>query len=509
MATINDTVSQAVRIGWWTRVFGGCVICGAPLEHPLHAGLKSLVRRSDVDAILFKYGLLHELEGGHLIDTYLLTIMDNANETLVSRLKLNVSGMWSSEQSLQLSRRTLEAKKRVVPVCKECNGVMTRAQSEALVVYHSLLQPLWFANHHIPYTDLRGCAVKSQNSNAKALEAIFTFFKLLPPKPSEMGKQVETSNVPMHSTSPPQRAEAVAQAEQNTGNERTETAGVSAAPENANDKILHILRQLSDKGKAKFPAKVQNTLNNSPFIDEKGTNYSVHGFSDGKIRLRNEATQAFLDPLSPKKAYKKLFRSDRDAITQKKTAATSSLVGESGLDDAADDSDILSVDNDAEFDSWLGEHTNPQWENDGLQQDVSLLAGGLAGSDSASAPTTPSSVATPPQLSQESKDDDSEIDLTDTAGYDDLGETMTGESSERIAAQQRKVNEYTGNMQWYLKDSEDIWMDFALIKIMSHLMQWGVTQNSRHRAVAIFWAARYMWDAFTPAEHKQELPFEM
>jgi hypothetical protein len=60
-----------------------------------------------------------------------------------------------------------------------------------------------------------------------------------------------------------------------------------------------------------------------------------------------------------------------------------------------------------------------------------------------------------------------------------------------------------------VKDSSDMWTQMCLVKIVSHLMQWGATQNSRHKAVAIFWAALYMWHAFLADSQRGEMPFEM
>eukprot|EP00961_Rhodomonas_salina_P286766 3875142-Rhodomonas_salina.1 len=69
---------------------GLCTVCGAPLQFPgkVESG-KSRVR-TDLDTLLFKYGLFNTLESGHLIDRYILDNVLSVDPMHISDSKLKI-----------------------------------------------------------------------------------------------------------------------------------------------------------------------------------------------------------------------------------------------------------------------------------------------------------------------------------------------------------------------------------------------------------------------------------
>eukprot|EP00961_Rhodomonas_salina_P059557 799922-Rhodomonas_salina.1 len=77
--------------------------------------------------------------------------------------------------------------------------------------------------------------------------------------------------------------------------------------------------------------------------------------------------------------------------------------------------------------------------------------------------------------------DDDDDDDDDDRGDDDEDDDDDGDNDD---------NEL---FTWELKSRATLWRDFAVLKTVSHLMQWGAHKQARHRALAIFWGAYYLW----------------
>ncbi len=61
-------------------------------------------------------------------------------------------------------------------------------------------------------------------------------------------------------------------------------------------------------------------------------------------------------------------------------------------------------------------------------------------------------------------------------------------------------------LHWKLQDKKTMWRNFALLKTISHLMQWGAHKAPRHRALAVFWSAYYLWNTFLTEEEQLSMP---
>lgn len=210
MSAINSAPTPLERIEWWVSCVGGCVICGSPMEYPVSTSSNVSRRRSDVDMLLFKNGLLLPMESGHLIDRYILDNATTAYDWLAteshwSAMKVKNTRRWDEEMNNTLLEHVEEARNRTVPVCRDCNVAMTNVQSEITTVFYGMLKPRWFVNNQIPYKELKATKSKATRSVAKVMEAVFVFLDLIPDSASVARGWVRFGQVDTSSRLPTQR----------------------------------------------------------------------------------------------------------------------------------------------------------------------------------------------------------------------------------------------------------------------------------------------------------------
>eukprot|EP00961_Rhodomonas_salina_P161329 2171738-Rhodomonas_salina.1 len=184
--TVQPNIHE--RRDWWYSCIGSCCVCGVPLQFPLGDEGHSLQQRTDVDTLLFQYGLLHAVDAGHLIDRYILDttrrfIKDGLGKGGLQRfhglhLKTGHDWLTSMHDFERLDSLIAQAERFTVPICHDCNMAMTKIESDIAVLFYSVLRPEYFDNERIPFEFLQ--QKRAHDSKAKQLQAIFIFTDMLP-----------------------------------------------------------------------------------------------------------------------------------------------------------------------------------------------------------------------------------------------------------------------------------------------------------------------------------------
>lgn len=58
------------------------------------------------------------------------------------------------------------------------------------------------------------------------------------------------------------------------------------------------------------------------------------------------------------------------------------------------------------------------------------------------------------------------------------------------------------------KSKPSMWVDYCVVKVVSHLIQWGAKKQWRHLALAIFWSAYYIWIACLHRRQQATMKYE-
>eukprot|EP00961_Rhodomonas_salina_P299607 3939066-Rhodomonas_salina.1 len=327
------------------------------------------------------------MENGHLIDRYILNNIRNiTSKDIPEEARLNIDTSWTVEDEIGVTKLADEADKNTVPVCRDCNILMTNVNSETVAVYYGLFRASWFKGNRVPIETL---STKSKKlSTAKMLEAVFLFFTLQPTPPV----QESDKNDPTLQTS---------------------------ATSNANDPPVVQDSTTMDERQKKRPMTLW--VNLLLPISEDGAPIKV---KFGPLR--------------------------------KKTAR-------------------------------------------GIKQHITSLPKQPADSGSGSDSDQASPNAAGSTRSKKGKEKSPKLNSV-IKGFQNLGvKASTSKNNNKTAEE--------GKLFWVLKTKEDLWRDTAIMKTVSHLMQWGAAKHPRHRALAIFWSAYYLWITFLVPSQQMEMPF--
>eukprot|EP00961_Rhodomonas_salina_P174530 2354123-Rhodomonas_salina.3 len=416
MSAFNVSISPMQRKEWWVSTLGRCTVCGGALEFPLTSSVSGhvmLLKHTHTSSLLFKYDLVSPMENGHLIDRYILNNIRNiTSKDIPEEAKLNIDTNWTVEDEIGVTKLADEADKNTVPVCRDCNILMTNVNSETVAVYYGLFRASWFKGQRVPIETL--VAKSKKMSTAKMLEAVFLFFTLQPKPPAQ-----EDDN--------------------------REPALETNATSDANDPPLVQTDSVDDRRKRVLEHMKKQTVTLTEANDFVGELVAVHfrghGTYEGQIGsiIQEDDKVFFVVTFSDGEVKKYSFRLIKQHIT--------SLLKQSALDDSSSDSD-----------------QNP----------------------SNAAASTRSKKG--PKLSRVIK------------GVRDLAVKGATANNKHQAAEE-------GKLFWVLKTKEDLWRDTAIMKTVSHLMQWGAAKHPRHRALAIFWSAYYLWITFLVPSQQMEMPF--
>eukprot|EP00961_Rhodomonas_salina_P297882 3937581-Rhodomonas_salina.3 len=440
MSAIYNVATLEERINWWTSSLGGCLVCGAPLQYPFEGEGRALTVKSDIETLLFKYGLANGMEAGHLIDRYVLNNILAVNDNHIRDLKLNVQSKWDKNDDVLLANMVEQALNFTIPVCRDCNMAMTKIQSNILTTFYGVLNPDWFNDGRIPFEHLK--KIGKRMSNAKVLEAIFVFFTLEPfasktEKFKSDLKRVADGKTTQHTE--------IADAD-DTGESLTTTTTHDSdhPPQNMSQEEVAAL----------LPVKTQKWL--GALVRKYFDNY---GFFWGKVQSVKYLSKS------------KIF------VYQ-----------------------VLYTDGDTED---LEEHELKMLHQDAMEH----------------------------ELPADIHDDIANMNLTATSSTE-YSTTATGSRGrseekqlmERLHKFRSKIKSHSPvstrklkqperstlhNLKWNLKAKALVWSDHCILKTVSHLMQWGANKQGRHRVLAVFWSAHYLWLSYLTPDEQGFMEFKI
>lgn len=488
----NADRENAPREDRWLSSLGGCITCGAPLYYPTQQENTILRKRSTTETLLFKYGLAQRMLEGSLLGNGLLEDIMVITPVKLKELNLRVDSMWSQNDSDTLERYVAHARESVFPTCHDCDSAGRQVGNEMTIMFYGMLKHAWFFDSTIPYSTTANMRVRPIISDAHALQAIFAFFTL---ESAEAGatdivKAVRKRlpgplGVRFNRPSREQRREQRAAAKGLVGKLVRSTMGTREYYGKATAAV-------TERGTSKPLLRIRYTDGSEQLVEP--------GFVE-KNMIQRSILPSAVTPLLDRMQV-------RIGSSGSGGGGLSGLLGLTSASVAAEDENDSS---DSEEDD---NNTNNQIQlipSDPLTPafaDPSTLA-------SHSAPHP--SLSTPGVLSGPTKQDATET-RTRSGSWGSLLDAINFVSDKSKAGNKTETDDaetlqekrlYKKTLRWRLKTKIEIWRDYCVLRTISHLMLWGSTKHGRHRILAVFWSAYYLWIRFVSEEDQGNMEFRV
>lgn len=495
---------------WWTTALGGCVVCGAPLAYPTGDEKRVLETRSDVDTLLYKYGLSQRMVLSRIMEPEFVDNLRSLSRARLQSMGIKAKDTWHEHWGMPLDQVVRDTARIRYPTCRDCSRAMQDVSREYDHAFQGVLESVWFLAVRESYDVKDEVVTRPILSNAKALQSVFTFFELVPY--DQLDKGILRDVITGTGTGSKRRKR----------RERRRQQMQVARP-----LVGHLIKRRvgDDEWWGKIVAvmvdkEMGDVVVRVRYTGARGTEILETAYARSLVELQPSPPRGVSRELRQVEA-----RYDGEVVTKPLALTNDNFAftnagsvdggsGSSASDDSDDDSETWSPVSATSSESRNSEsHLRSSWSAPfrGVDDKVS-------GDDVF--------VSLKPEYASTAADGDGEdggvgegedviavVDSPPSTPVADSAksapDTPPPPRSSLFGGLLGGKSNITGGRQlvWQPRRKAEVWKQHFLVNTAAHLMKWGQTKQGRHRVLAVYWSSYYLWLQFATEENKTRMEF--